>query len=682
MSDKVPASTLRDKVEQIWEKIKTIPQKILLEPVMLLDGFCYSIMIVAVENIQMDKICLVNLNYTTQVCDNLSAYPEASLEHQKAFSVFGMWYGVLTAILPLFFVLFVGAWSDKYGRKPPLIAATVGHAMWALCYLMNAFATSWPVEMFFLAAILDTIGGGTVSFLTACNAYISDVTKESERTSRVGLANSIWFLGGPIGTLSGTYLYKYGGYLTVFGTSACLQVLSLAYIISIPESRGPFAQFDQTGKRIKKTDLTNKIINESVKSSETESKENGKQELNNNSNETDEKKIPLKKMFTDLVDYHRITDSFRSTFRKREGNARTFVLLLITCNLLRRLGRGAYMYLFTRRVLDWGPTDYGVWVSYKNLISALGSMVAVPILSTHVGLNDNLLALIGAFAATLDYLLYGLISSSAQFLIWIAPVGGLLVNSCVIAIRSMLSKFVPGDELGKVSAVMGALDGVMPMASFSLYTLVYKSSVHVFPGAQFLFGSGANLLCALIFIFIIYFTKSKSYTIDDLEAESPKEPVTLKAFRSLTRSAADDPTVQRIVMDEHSRLVVGVLAGENFHIASAHQREKNEKCLQIQNADTLKPLPILEGPDAEIHLPHYQFSENTIFENKVLPLASNTSLGDVFGSKDSALKKTLDDHNKISAIPDNEVAISPKSKGLCNPAFVNESEEEWKRNKA
>ena len=30
------------------------------------------------------------------------------------------------------------------------------------------------------------------------------------------------------------------------------------------------------------------------------------------------------------------------------------------------------MYLFTRKVLDWRETDYGLWVTYKNLIAALG----------------------------------------------------------------------------------------------------------------------------------------------------------------------------------------------------------------------------------------------------------------------------------------------------------------------
>ena len=54
--------------------------------------------------------------------------------------------------------------------------------------------------------------------------------------------------------------------------------------------------------------------------------------------------------------------------------------------------------------------------------------------------------------------------------------------------------------LGKVSAVLGALDGVMPMVSFSLYTAVYHSSVAFFPGAQFFFGAAVNCLMALIFV--------------------------------------------------------------------------------------------------------------------------------------------------------------------------------------
>lgn len=53
---------------------------------------------------------------------------------------------------------------------------------------------------------------------------------------------------------------------------------------------------------------------------------------------------------------------------------------------------------------------------------------------------------------------------------------------------------------GKVSAVMGALDGVMPMISFSLYTAIYHATVKEYPGTQFFFGASANLLMTLIFM--------------------------------------------------------------------------------------------------------------------------------------------------------------------------------------
>lgn len=99
----------------------------------------------------------------------------------------------------------------------------------------------------------------------------------------------------------------------------------------------------------------------------------------------------------------------------------------------------------------------------------------------------------------------------------------------------MLSKLVPSDEIGKVSAVMGALDGLVPMASFSLYTLVYQASIGTFPGAQFFFGAAANILCAFIFIFIISFTKTRSYNVDDIEIvdkkTEKKESVVFTGFK-------------------------------------------------------------------------------------------------------------------------------------------------------
>ncbi|XP_042208120.1 proton-coupled folate transporter-like isoform X2 [Homarus americanus] len=555
----------------VWLKLRAIFSNVAVEPIMLLDGLAYSIMIVFVEDIQVEKICHVNLNYTSEVCANLSRYSEENIKVHQSVSVFGMYNGIMMSSISVFFILFMGAWSDKYGRKTPLYIATLGHFCWAIGYLLNSWVTEWPVEYLLVAALLDSLGGGNVSFLTAANAYLSDVTSEETRTMRVGLANSIWYLGGPIGTLLGLYIYQYGGYRVLFGTSVLLHCVSLAYLFFLPESHGPFAK--------------NKF-------SEVNGEPQGEKpsvhlSLKKPSEIADcPDKVSIWKIISDFFHYERIVDSFRCTFKAREGLVRPFILLLILCNLLRRLGRGAYMFLFTRRVLGWKATDYGLWVTYKNLLAAVGSLVAVPLLSKVLGLADNYLAMLGALASVADYTFYGLVSKDWEFLVWIAPVAALLVNSCVIAIRSILSKFVTGDELGKVSAVMGALDGVMPMIIFSLYTAIYHATVHVFPGAQFFFGASANLLMTLIFIFIICCTTSKSYSLDDLHSLEGRNAVEPKSFRFFSerfnRHLQPASSQTEILTNLDTQRTSLVLSEENFHIATPMRKKKNIKMAEVQ----------------------------------------------------------------------------------------------------
>ncbi|XP_018010174.1 proton-coupled folate transporter [Hyalella azteca] len=495
-----------------------------VEPVMLLDGLAFSNMVVLVENLQMDKICHITLNHTAEVCANISQYPDVRKAQQQEVSIFSMYNAIIMSVIPLFFILFMGAWSDKYGRKVPLCAAMLGHTMYSAGYLLNSWVWHWPVEYLLVVGLLESLGGGAVSFLTAANSYISDVTTEESRTSRVGLANSIWFLGGPIGTLMGTYIYRAAGYQVLFGTSLLMHIIATLYIIFLlPESHGPFADKKRLSKVLapKPTyKLRHSIIQVYGLSRR---KKNTESEVQRALDE-----ITVKKMILDFFNPQRFIDSFRSTLRKREGNVRIYILLLIAANLLRKIGRGAYMYLFTRTVLDWGPADYGVWVTYKNIVATVGSLVAVPVLSAGLQVSDSVLAMVGALSSVLDYVLYGLVSPSAQFLIWLAPISAMLVNSGAIAIRALLSKYVAPDELGKVSAVLGALDGVMPMLSFSLYTAVYHSTVAVFPGAQFYFGAAVNCLMAFIFAFIILSDKTKQYDVETAKIAPPTGPVVEK----------------------------------------------------------------------------------------------------------------------------------------------------------
>ncbi|CAL4147784.1 unnamed protein product, partial [Meganyctiphanes norvegica] len=563
----------------LWLKVCLILSSLAVEPAMLLDGMGFSVMIVYVENLQMDKICRVNLNYTDEVCDNLNKHKEESIRMQQDFSVFNMYNGMIMSFIPLFFILFVGAWSDKYGRKVPLLMAMIGHFGHSTGYFIISQVPNLPVEHLLISALFDSLGGGTPSFLTAANAYICDVTSEKNRTMRVGMANSIWFLGGPIGTLIGTFLYKNGGYAWVFGVAATMQIVACIYLCFLPESHGPFAK----NHDVDELEVTSPHHHDSeAEESEEHSKEVSEKDS----------KITIGRMIKDFFHFRRIMESFKTTFKRREGHVRAFIMLLIFSNLLRRLGRGAYVYLFTRATLNWRATDYGLWVTYKNLVTSVGSLVAVPLLSKGFNLNDNILAMLGGAASIFDYLLYGLVNENTEYLMWIAPVGALLVNSAVIAIRSMLSKLVQPDELGKISAVLGALDGLMPMVSFSLYTLVYHATVNSFPGAQFFFGLSANLLMTIIIIFIILCERVRSYSVEDLNEDDSKNTIQSKSIHFYNEEMNHHVNQYKTTVscEQPSNITVMILAAENFHIATpkVHRRSKRlAKRAQINNLENL-----------------------------------------------------------------------------------------------
>lgn len=49
------------------EGVRRVLRSVTLEPVLLIDGACNQAMLLFIENVQMNKICTVNLNYSAEV---------------------------------------------------------------------------------------------------------------------------------------------------------------------------------------------------------------------------------------------------------------------------------------------------------------------------------------------------------------------------------------------------------------------------------------------------------------------------------------------------------------------------------------------------------------------------------------------------------------------------------------
>ncbi|XP_042220976.1 proton-coupled folate transporter-like [Homarus americanus] len=394
-------------------------RSITVEPIMLLDGACKEAMLIFIENVQMNKICSVSLGLSPEICANLTNHKEESVLVQREFSLFTFYNSIIMSVLPLIFVLFMGAWSDKYGRKFPLLMTLVGHAMYAGGYLLANWQTSWPVEVLYLVTLLEALGGANVGILSSTISYISDISSEKQRTSRIGTINSMWYLGAPIGTLTGALIIKYSGYDMALGLVLLAYVASIVYVIVfIEESHGPFAKKALQAQG-------------SLKDVPT----------------MDKKDVRAITMLTDFFNWRHVVESFKTAFKKREGDARSVLMAVIIGNMIRRMARGFFMYMFVRRALHWGATDYGYWISYRNLLVALGSLFLVPFLTRLLSFTDMSLVVLGTLSMIFEYLCYGLVIGPSQtFLMWLGPPAGIISNVMAIAFRSMSTKLVTKQE--------------------------------------------------------------------------------------------------------------------------------------------------------------------------------------------------------------------------------------------
>ena len=89
---------------------------------------------IPLQNLVIDLACYNNLNYSAEICTNLSAHQAEQIEVQKLVATMTMYQSILSSIPGIIVCLFIGPWSDTNGRKPalliPMVGLTLGFVVW------------------------------------------------------------------------------------------------------------------------------------------------------------------------------------------------------------------------------------------------------------------------------------------------------------------------------------------------------------------------------------------------------------------------------------------------------------------------------------------------------------------------------------------------------------------------
>ncbi|XP_011634456.1 proton-coupled folate transporter-like isoform X2 [Pogonomyrmex barbatus] len=182
---------------------------LLVQPLAMLFLLALSMSGNVLTDLIVYRTCVVTMKINKTECDilhNNSSSEEALRINsivQPYTGLILMGKSFIESIFPTILTLFLGPWSDKYGRKPILISVYIG---------------------------------GTSALMLASVCYITDITSDNERAWHLAWLDVLISVGLLIGLLSGPLIFKAYGYAAVFGTVTVICILTTLYIFFIPET--------------------------------------------------------------------------------------------------------------------------------------------------------------------------------------------------------------------------------------------------------------------------------------------------------------------------------------------------------------------------------------------------------------------------------------------------------------
>jgi DHA1 family tetracycline resistance protein-like MFS transporter len=146
-------------------------------------------------------------------------------------SSIGGYFGLAWATMQFIFSPLLGAWSDRFGRRPVILISCFGLS---IDYVFMALAPS--LRWLFVGRL---ISGITTSNVATAFAYVTDVTKPAERAKPFGLISAAFGLGFVIGPAVGGWLGNRNLRFPFWAAAALSLGNALYGYFVLPESLAP-----------------------------------------------------------------------------------------------------------------------------------------------------------------------------------------------------------------------------------------------------------------------------------------------------------------------------------------------------------------------------------------------------------------------------------------------------------
>ncbi|XP_031369853.1 uncharacterized protein LOC102676574 isoform X2 [Apis dorsata] len=222
-----------NETDKKWKKFFEWIKNVSVEPTMWLFMMAFMITSVVEQAFFVYKSCRVDHGYSEKICSNLNDNETIKTAVQLTVSNFHQWNNIAGHIVPIILAFFYGNWSDRRGRKLPLIMGLLGKFIYSFMIVINSMMDTWNLNtvVYFATLPMGMLGGDVVIF-GSCFAYISDISSIQQRTLRITILDVIYLSTMPTGVALGSYIYTNvvnKSYTIMFIINASLLFLAILY---------------------------------------------------------------------------------------------------------------------------------------------------------------------------------------------------------------------------------------------------------------------------------------------------------------------------------------------------------------------------------------------------------------------------------------------------------------------
>lgn len=209
------------------------------------------------------------------------------------------------------------------------------------------------------------------------------------------------------------------------------------------------------------------------------------------------------KKFKEIFDMTNVKELFETLTKNRADSGRAQIWILFMCTafiLLSYLNTTFVLWGYVEKLYSWPPKFYSNVTSAVAISTLLLMGLLLPVLVGALKFGDINLSLLGTLSLMAQCLLRGSWQHEAG--LYFSFIFGTLAPLSLIGLRSRLSKIIEVCEQGKLFALLAIVEAITPGIASIFYSLIFATSIDVYPGLSFQVAAFILLIPFLSTIFI------------------------------------------------------------------------------------------------------------------------------------------------------------------------------------